>query len=388
MSFDFLSIISVIIHEILKAGVGMSLKVLFVHGGTLEKAGTERYMMNVLNHAQSHDIHIDFLVFGTKESFYDEEVLMRGSKIYRIPYQFHDFKKQHVSIRKIKKQIEKENYDIVHSHMNALNYRVIKEMKKLGIKYSISHSHATRHFAENSHLISFLDQEKPKIADEANILLACSNEAGEFLYGNKNFIVLHNGIDLHSFGYSKKIRNAMRDGLNLDDKLVIGHAGRFTFEKNHNFVIDVFNELHKIKINSELLLLGEGPLEEKVMQKVKAYGLEKNVQFLGVQEYIEDYYQAMDIFLLPSLFEGLVTVLIEAQASGLLCIASEDLPHLSDLTEHIYYQPIDDPKVWANLILEKQDYKRRSQTEQLQEHGFDATSDVLKLFEIYERLIK
>ena len=190
----------------------MSIKVLFVHGGTLEKAGTERYMMNVLNHAQSHDIHIDFLVFGTKDSYYDEEVLMRGSKIYRVPYQFSDFTRPHLSIRKIKSMIKKENYDIVHSHMNALNYRVIKEMKKLGIKYSISHSHATRHFAENSHLISFLDQEKPKIADEANILLACSNEAGEFLYGNKNFIVLHNGIDLHSFGYSKKIRNALGEG--------------------------------------------------------------------------------------------------------------------------------------------------------------------------------
>lgn len=372
----------------MKVGVVMSTKVLFVHGGTLEKAGTERYMMNVLNHAQSHGIHIDFLVFGTKNSYYDEEVLMRGSKIYRIPYQFSDFATSHCSIKKIKKMIKNENYDIVHSHMNALNYRVIKQLKKLGIKHSISHSHATRHFAENKTLIALKEHEKSKIAGEADILLACSQEAGEFLYGDEDFTILRNGIDLHSFAYSKKIRNAMRDGLNLDEKLVLGHAGRFTFEKNHNFLIDVFNEVHKIKLNSELLLLGIGPLEDNIMRKVKDLGLEKSVQFLGVQENIEDYYQAMDVFLLPSLFEGLGTVLIEAQASGLMCIASKDLPHLSDLTEHIYYESIDDPKVWSNLILKKQNYTRKSQTEQLQHHGFDATSDVLKLFEIYERLIQ
>ena len=313
---------------------------------------------------------------------------MRGSKIYRIPYQFHDFKKQHVSIRKIKKQIEKEKYDIVHSHMNALNYRVLKEMKKLGIKNSISHSHATRHFVENKKIIAFKEKEKIKIASEADILLACSPEAGEFLYDSEAFTVLHNGIDLHTFDYSKKIRNAMRDGLNIDDKLVLGHAGRFTFEKNHDFLIDVFNEDKKVNKNSELLLLGEGPLEEKIIEKVKLLGLEKKVQFLGVQEDIEDYYQAMDVFLLPSLFEGLGTVLIEAQASGLMCIASKDLPQLSDLTPHMYYESIDDPKKWADLIIEKKNYVRRSQTDQLQLHGFDATSDVLKLFEIYERLIQ
>lgn len=366
----------------------MSLKVLFVHGGTLEKAGTERYMMNVLNHAQSHDIHIDFLVFGTKESFYDEEVLMRGSKIYRIPYQFHDFKKQHVSIRKIKKKIENENYDIIHSHMNALNYRVLKEMKKLGIKKSISHSHATRHFVENKYIIAFKEKEKVKIANEADVLIACSTEAGEFLYQNESFEVLRNGIDLHTFDYSKKIRDAMREGLNIDDKFVLGHAGRFTFEKNHDFLIDVFDEVQKVKKNSELLLLGEGPLEDKIKKKVKELGLESKVQFLGVQGNIQDYYQAMDVFLLPSLFEGLGTVLIEAQASGLMCIASKDLPQLSNITPHIYYECTGDPKKWADLIIKKQNYLRISQTDQLQMHGFDATSDVLKLFDIYERLIQ
>lgn len=366
----------------------MSIKVLFVHGGTLEKAGTEAYMMNVLKYAKENNIQIDFLVFGCTPGFYDEKVLKMNSKIYRIPYRPIDLKYKEDSIKTIKRKIKKENYDIVHSHMNALNHLVFKQMKKLGIKHFVSHSHASKHFVENKAIIHFKEKQKTKIKNDTKVLLACSQEAGEFLYQEQEFTIIKNGIDVQRFALNPTKRDEIRKELQIEDQLVIGHAGRFTFEKNHQFIIKIIKELTKLQSNITLLLLGVGPLQEEIKQEVKKYELEKQVLFLDMVDNIEDYYQAMDVFVLPSLFEGFGYVLIEAQASGLLCFASSQVPKLTRASDKIFYLDLDDSKLWAQEIIKRQYYQRKDNTNELYNLGFDPKSEVIKLFEIYENMLK
>ena len=165
----------------------------------------------------------------------------------------------------------------------------------------------------------------------ANRYFCCSELAGRWLFGNKIYnqgkvYLLNNAIDVEKFKYNEKARKAKRKELNIKDKdLVIGHIGRFVKQKNHEFLIDIFNEIHKQNKNTILLLAGDGPLKEEIQNKVKKIGLEKNVQFLGQRNDANELYQAMDAFVLPSLYEGLPVVGVEAQTAGLPCFFSTDM---------------------------------------------------------------
>ena len=363
------------------------IKVLFAHGGTLEKAGTEAYMMSVFRNVDPKKVRIDFLVFGCKEGYYDKEVITRGGKIYRIPLTPDDFLKKNPTRSTIMKIIEKEQYDIMHSHMNALNPLLFKHAKKIGIPYMISHSHGSRHFVDNKILIKYKDQLMKQIPKYADVLLACSKEAGDFLYPNEDYIIINNGIDLKQYEYNEATRKRLRKELNVEDQLVFGHVGRFNFQKNHKFLIEVFNEILKTIPDAILALAGEGELLGEVQEQVRAYGIEEHVKFLGLRDDIPDVLQILDVFLLPSVFEGLPYVLVEAQAAGLLCFAADTIDAKSALTDDFHFLPIDNPQEWSDYIVGNLEYKRKSTRERLIREGFDEKENVKKLELIYEDLI-
>ena len=225
--------------------------------------------------------------------------------------------------------------------------------------------------------------------------MCCSELAGRWLFGDKeydkgNVYLLNNAVDLEKFKYNKNIRKKMRKSLDIsDDRLVIGHVGRFVEQKNHRFLIDIFNEIYKKNNNSLLLLAGQGPLMDEIKNKVKSLKLEKNVKFLGQRDDIDVLYQAFDVFLLPSLYEGLPVVGVEAQATGLLCELSNDMTKETKVLDTTRFMSLDDTaEEWANKILDDvKKYKRVDTYKEMTTKNFNIKNESKKLEEKYEELL-
>ena len=224
--------------------------------------------------------------------------------------------------------------------------------------------------------------------------MCCSELAGRWLFGDKLYdegkiYLLNNAIDLHKFEYNEKIREEVRKELNIDEEtFVMGHIGRFVTVKNHEFLLDVFHEIYKENKNSILVLAGQGPLKEKIEQKAKEMNLDKAVQFLGQRSDANRLYQAMDVFVLPSLYEGLPVVGVEAQAAGLLYVLSDDMTKETKVLETTTFLSLNEgAKKWADTIdnATKQ-FERKNMLNEMAQKGFDIQKEVKKLEEIYRKL--
>ena len=226
--------------------------------------------------------------------------------------------------------------------------------------------------------------------------MCCSEFSGRCLFGNKQYesgkvYLLNNAIDLDVFKYDEKIRKVKRKDLEIEDNtLVIGHIGRFVEQKNHRFLIDIFNEIYKKNDNSLLFLAGQGPLMNEVKEKVKKLKLERNVRFLGQRNDVNELYQVYDVFLLPSLYEGLPVVGIEAQATGNLCFFSDNMTKETKVLDSTIFMMLDSsPEKWANSILENaKRYKRQDTTEEVSRRGFNIKQEVNSLEKLYFNQIK
>ena len=223
--------------------------------------------------------------------------------------------------------------------------------------------------------------------------MCCSELAGRWLFGNKeydkgNVYLLNNAIDLDKFKYDEKIRKQKRKELNINDStLVIGHIGRFVTVKNHSFLIDVFNDLHKQNNNSILLLAGQGSLMDEMKKKSSKLGLKDSVIFLGQRTDVNELYQAMDVFVLPSLYEGLGMVLIEAQCAGLPCIASTEVPEIVKISNNIIFEKLSENAFqWSKDILELANNKRIDCSNNVQKFNYDIKKETLKLENEYFKL--
>lgn len=362
------------------------LKVLFVHGGILSKAGTESYMISILNNVDPEKVQIDFMVFGVEEGYYDKELLERGVKIYRMKYQPKDFFKGAESMKSIKKRIQAEHYDIAHVHMNAFNAPIIALCKRWGIHHTVAHSHTNMFMVKSKMIIALKKVLKKKTPRMADLLVACSKDAGEFQFGDAKFHVVQNGIDIEHFTYNEVTRNKLREELNLENRFVLGNIGRFNFQKNHEFLIDVFYHFKKLDPQGSLLLIGEGELENQVRSQIKKLNLE-DVHFLGIIEDVAPYLNAMDAFVLPSRFEGLGIVLIEAQASGLECYASEAVPREAGVSSHCHFLPLEDAQMWAQAIFDVKDQGRYDINDQIYKAGYDAAQSAQHLIDLYKSII-
>ena len=225
--------------------------------------------------------------------------------------------------------------------------------------------------------------------------MCCSELAGRWLFGNKeydkgNIYLLNNAIDLDKFKYNESLRKEKRKELGInDDTLVIGHVGRFVEQKNHRFLIDIFNEIHKKNNNSVLLLAGQGPLMDEIKNKVISLKLEKNVKFLGQRNDIDKLYQAFDVFLLPSLYEGLPVVGVEAQATGLLCELSNDMTKEIKVLDTTRFVSLNtSAEEWATIILDDYSkFKRHDTTSEITKNNFNIKNETSKLENEYSELL-
>lgn len=266
--------------------------------------GVEAVVMNYYRHLDHNKIQFDFICDDDSTNIPYDEIEKLGGKVILIPPYQKVFKYQ----KELRRVLRDGKYKIVHSHINTLSVFPLYAAKKVGVPVRIAHSHSTTNKKEwKKNLLKQVL--RPFSKKYATNYMCCSELAGRWLFGDKTYdegkvYLLNNAIDLDKFKYDKKIRDKKRKELGInEDTLVIGHIGRFVAQKNHTFLIDIFNQFHKKEKNSILLLAGQGPLQEEIKNKVRELGLDDSVRFLGQRNDANELYQAFDVFLLPSLYE-------------------------------------------------------------------------------------
>lgn len=264
--------------------------------------GVEAVVMNYYRHLDHSEVQFDFICDDDSTNIPYDEIEKLGGKVILIPPYQKVFKYQ----KELRRVLRNGKYKIVHSHINTLSVFPLYAAKKVGVPVRIAHSHSTTNKKEwKKNLLKQVL--RPFSKKYATNYMCCSELAGRWLFGDKAYdegkvYLLNNAIDLDKFKYDKKIRDKKRKELGIkEDTIVIGHIGRFVAQKNHTFLIDIFNQFHKKEKNSILLLAGQGPLQEEIKNKVRELGLDDSVRFLGQRNDANELYQAFDVFLLPSL---------------------------------------------------------------------------------------
>ncbi len=318
--------------------------------------GVETFLMNYYRNIESEKVQFDFINPYDKLCF-EDEIKTLGGKVYNVP----NFKRNPLGyLKELKKIIKQNKYTIIHINMlSAANILPIIAAKSCHVKHIIVHAHNNE--TPKNIVRKILHKiNKKYIINNATDFFACSDLAGKWMYNNKEFTVINNAIDITKFIFNKEARNKIRKQLNIENKFVIGHIGRFSEQKNHEFLVDIYKSIKDSCNNAILLLIGSGELEEHIKNKVKELGLDNSVMFLGNKYNANEYIQAMDVFLLPSKFEGLGIVLIEAQMSGLKCFASKDvIPESASINNGVKFIELNNnPEIWSKEIIKYQNTKR------------------------------
>jgi glycosyltransferase involved in cell wall biosynthesis len=355
----------------------------------MQCAGIEAFIMNMYRNIDRSKIQFDFLVHYKQRQFYDDEIERMGGKIYRLSIrEDNNFIKYLKDLKNF--FAEHPEYKIVHGHMESFGVFYLRAAKKAGVPVRIAHSHiAQRNKGMKGYIKNCLNRMYKMYATD---LFACSDVAGKFLFGKKlKYSVYNNAIDVEKFLFNLETRKRIRGEMKIsDDVYVIGHVGRFDMQKNHAFLIDVFNKVYQKNSKTMLLLIGEGELENEIKKKVINLGLTDCVRFMGVCRNVNELYQAMDLFILPSLFEGLPVSAIEAQAAGLKCIFSDNVTRQTTITDNTEYfslkLPIDD---WASEILKwNSGYKRKDTSDSIKATGYDIKTQAEMLQQYYLHSLK
>jgi len=353
--------------------------------GSLNRGGQETFVMNVYRNIDREKIQFDFLVGDNCNQNYDfeDEIIKLGGKIYRIPLKSKNPIKSFFSTIKV---IKRGNYQIVHRHSNTSLMSIDLVAAKLGgAKIRIAHSHSS--YLEGRFKMLMHKLFIPIVNAISTNNLACSEDAGKWLFGEQRFEVVKNAIDISKFSYNEMTRNVTRKTLSIDDKFVVGHVGRFTYAKNHDFLIDIVKEIKKMDSSIILILVGDGSLRKKIELKIKEFGLQDNVKLLGVQNDIASLLQSFDIFLFPSHYEGLPVTLIEAQAAGLPCLISDAITSEVCLTRLVHKISLNkSPKEWVKEIMKYKDISNReSKYDELLNSGYDIKHTSKFLEDIYSK---
>ena len=315
--------------------------------GKMVGGGLEAVVMNYYRHIDRSHIQFDFIVDSDSTLVPRDEVDELGGRVFTVPPYQHIVSYQRALIGLFREQ----GWKIVHSHENALSVFPLHAAKIAGVPVRIAHSHSTSGKGE-----MVRNALKWALRRFANVYpthrMACSRHAGEWLFGKKSdFTLLYNAIDLSSFWFDPSIRNEVRTELGIPSgSLVIGHVGRFVTQKNQSFLLDSFSSLISNGIDSTLILVGDGPMRGEIREKAINLGLAERVLFPGQRDDVERLYQAFDVFCLPSLYEGLGIVSVEAQAAGLPCILSDRIPREVQVTGSVRFLPIEDASLWTDSM--------------------------------------
>ena len=346
----------------------------------MDRGGLETMIMNYYRKIDRDKIQFDFLTHRTGHFDYDDEIKSLGGIIYSLP-RLNPFSLRY---RNALSNFfsEHSEYKIIHVHQDCLSSIILKEAERHKVPVRIAHAHSSNQDKNIKLLIKlFYKRFIPKYATQ---LFACGKEAGDWMFGGAPYDIINNAIDSSKYVYNPDKRKSIRTDLSIQPyELIIGHVGRFAQVKNHTFLIDVFHEISK-QYKAKLLLVGDGEFRDTIDCKVKAYNLEDKVIFTGVQSNVSDYLQAMDVFVFPSLYEGLPLTLVEAQASGLPCVISDAIPSECKKTDLVTQLSLDSgSEKWAEMVIALSQTKRKDTSAQIIASGFDIKNNANKLADFY-----
>ena len=359
------------------------IKVLYVYGDTLRLGGIEQVMLSYFRGMDRNIVHIDFALQGNEEGIYDKEILNAGSQVFHLPKPGKHPICFHAELVRL---IKKGGYRIVHGHCDAMNCRIMRIAKFSGVPVRIAHSHNTEHILKSPTRHWFYERCRRQVGRYATERWACSDAAGKWLFGSYPYQVIPNAIDLDKFAFSPEKRDALRSRFGISgDEIVLGHVGRFHAQKNHAFLVDLLAELTRNGGRYRMLLVGSGDMMESIQDMAIVRGVRDRIIFAGGVKEPEDYYNAMDLFLLPSLFEGYPLVLPEAEANGLRCLVSDRVTHEYGVEDRVRFLPLE-KTAWQREIETYPSLERRDVREELRRSGLEIRDVVQAVQREYVRL--
>lgn len=359
------------------------------YGLSSNRGGIETYLDKVWTQINRNEFLFDFIEGkDNNEVCYKEKFTKMGSKFYPIT-------SRKESIFRNRKELDElfrnGDFDIFHCHLNTLSYI---EPINAAIRNNVPvilHSRSGN--TKGSHITKTLHFLNARIIrNKVMTKLAVSNYAGDWLFGRKSdYLVINNGVDVAKFAFSKKDRIRIRSELNLESKFVIGNVGALNIAKNQTLLLDIFYEILKIKANSELLIVGDGNLREKLEKKANLLGVINSVRFLGNRSDISSLLSAMDVLVMPSLYEGFPNAVLEAQTSGLPCFLSDSITNQVKILDSCQYLSLhQSPIEWANVILGKigEDIERESASQIVYDYGFSVDREIEIIEKIYKSIFE
>lgn len=359
--------------------------------GIMDRGGMETFIMNIYRNLDRTRFQFNFAVHTTKEGDFDSEIIDLGGKMYPFPPYRKNPRQYKMAWRNFFKE-HKNEYDVFHFHTNSLaNITALMEAKRAKIPCIIVHSHSS--YANKGRLQTLNNilhkMHQKKVGSIATNLFACSTEASNWLFGGnslcgKKVTFIKNGIDLKNFEYSDEKSQNKRNELSISGKTVVGHIGKFVPVKNHKFLTEIIAEMVKLNENTVAIFIGDGPLQNEIKDKAKALGVDKNIMFLGVREDISELLMCMDLFFMPSLYEGLPVSMIEVQATGTPALISDTISKEAKIKENVNFFSIEKTSAeWANKAFEVINAGKNYDNTALANAGYDIKETV----KMYERII-
>lgn len=367
-------------------------KVLFMVANIRVSNGVTSVVMNNYDKLIKDGYQVDFCAMYDRPSPYFDKLKEYGSNYYLLP-QKDDKPNEEKAYSCIEDIISKNNYTIVHNHiLGRYGLMVCDIAKKYKVPFRIFHSHNPNHFANYKQLIAHYVFEKRSLR-RCNNFLACSSFAGKSLFGKRDFTVIKNTIDVNKFVFDIEKRRTFREENGIDeDDFVVGTVCRYTFQKNPMFMVDIFEKILQKEPNAKFVWAGTGELENQLKEYIASKNLQDKIILLGNCSDTVSVYCGMDAFLLPSRFEGLGFVFIEAQACGVKCYASDVVPKDTEITDLISYYPLNlSSEKWADEILKGKnsfdENVRKSYNEEVIKSGYDTDTNT-DLIDFYNKLLK
>lgn len=352
----------------------------------LDGGGVDRLLYDYCSR-MTNDIQFDFVVTSKTEGILEKPLKELGCKIYRISQIREGLQKHNNQLKKI---LTDNHYDVIHDHSGYKAWCNLRVAKKCGVTARIAHSHqAFMEETTKQKIMRILSTSITKMYSTE--LFACGNDAAKWMWGEKAFnngkvYIMKNAIQTERFNFSPEKRERIRSEYNITDKFVIGNVARFSYQKNHEFLIKIFAEVKKIRNDAVLMLIGRGELEDAVKKQVSELDLEESVLFMGVRNDVPDLLNAMDVFVLPSRFEGLGMVYIEAQFNGLRCLASDRVPKEANITDSMVYLPLKEEHEWASRIIENSHDRFVPNSREADEYNIEFATQkmIVKYYEMCE----
>lgn len=344
---------------------------ILICGFSAGQGGMESYVMDIYRHCNRERLQMDFLIFFNEKFAYAEEIKKLGGRVFFVPKKRKNIIQYYLKLNRIFKLY---NY-------NAIYYQATRKIRNLDV-FKIAKKHKVPIRALHSH--SSMESEVPwyiklrenvvskNMSKYVNSFFACSTAAGKWMFGDKMFKVINNGVDTCKFNFNRVLREQVREKLGVENKIVIGTIGRLVEEKNPKFLLDVVKDLHAKREDVCCIHVGGGKLENELREYIEKNDMQAYYYLLGKRSDTSELLNAMDVFVLPSTYEGFPFVLVEAQATGLPCIVSEAIPQECSLIGKMEFVSLkDDLDVWERHIIKSSEYTRADETDMIKNKGYD-----------------